>query len=155
MTIRSPSPICAATVKRRLIVLIGGPLGTGRRRPYPIGVRYLVNNTTGNTVKTVAVNDDSFLHEVLASSVPILVDFWAPWCGPCLKLAPILDQIAIEKAADLTVAKLDVDTNPATPRRYRVVSIPTLILFRDGEPLKRIAGTHGKAAIVRALTAAL
>src|SRR6478672_4402961 len=103
------------------------------------------------TSATVAVTDDSFTDDVLASATPVLVDFWATWCGPCKMIAPVLEELATEKADELTVAKLDVDENPSTARDFQVVSIPTLILFKNGEPVKRIVGTKGKAALPREL----
>jgi thioredoxin 1 len=99
----------------------------------------------------VAVTDDSFNDDVLSSSTPVLVDFWATWCGPCKMVAPVLEEIAAEKAGQLRVAKLDVDANPGTARDFQVVSIPTLILFKDGAPVKRIVGAKGKAALLREL----
>ena len=98
---------------------------------------------------TLTVSDDSFAEDVLASNTPVLVDFWATWCGPCRMVAPVLEEIASEKAGALTVAKLDVDANPSTARDFQVVSIPTLILFKDGRPVKRIVGAKGKAALLR------
>jgi thioredoxin 1 len=106
---------------------------------------------TNDTSATVAVTDDSFSDDVLASATPVLVDFWATWCGPCKMIAPVLEELATEKAGELTVAKLDVDANPGTARDFQVVSIPTLILFKNGEPVKRIVGTKGKAALLREL----
>ena len=100
---------------------------------------------------TVTVTDDSFSNDVLTSSTPVLVDFWATWCGPCKMVAPVLEEIASEKAGALTVAKLDVDANPTTARDFQVASIPTMILFKDGEPVKRIVGAKGKAALLREL----
>jgi thioredoxin 1 len=100
---------------------------------------------------TVTVTDDSFADAVLSSTTPVLVDFWATWCGPCRMVAPVLEEIAAEKAGSLTVAKVDVDANPGTARDYQVVSIPTLILFKDGQPVKRIVGAKGKAALLREL----
>jgi thioredoxin 1 len=97
----------------------------------------------------LTVSDDSFAEDVLASNTPVLVDFWATWCGPCRMVAPVLEEIANEKAGALTVAKLDVDANPSTARDFQVVSIPTLILFKDGQPVKRIVGAKGKAALLR------
>lgn len=104
---------------------------------------------------TVAVTDASFPDDVLTSDKPVLVDFWATWCGPCKMVAPVLEEIASEKADQLTVAKLDVDANPATARDFQVVSIPTMILFKGGRPVKRIVGAKGKAALLRELADAL
>lgn len=101
---------------------------------------------------TVTVTDASFAVEVLASKEPVLVDFWATWCGPCRMVAPVLEEIASEQAGQLRVAKLDVDANPETARDFQVVSIPTMILFQDGEPVKRIVGAKGKAALLRELS---
>ena len=82
----------------------------------------------------------------------VVVDFWATWCGPCKMVAPVLEEIAVERAGQLTVAKLDVDNNPETARDFQVVSIPTMILFKDGQPVKRIVGAKGKAALLRELS---
>ena len=110
---------------------------------------------TENAGGTVEVSDASFSAEVLSSNKPVLVDFWATWCGPCKMVAPVLEEIATERAEQLTVAKLDVDANPETARDFQVVSIPTMILFKDGQPVKRIVGAKGKAALLRELSDAV
>jgi thioredoxin 1 len=100
---------------------------------------------------TVDVTDDSFSADVLNSGKTVLVDFWASWCGPCKMVAPVLDEIAGEHAEKLTVAKLDIDANPGTARDYQVMSIPTMIVFQDGKPVKQIVGAKPKAALLNDL----
>jgi thioredoxin 1 len=104
---------------------------------------------------TIEVSDASFSTDVLSSNKPVLVDFWATWCGPCKMVAPVLEEIASERGDHLTIAKLDVDANPETARDFQVVSIPTMILFKDGQPVKRIVGAKGKAALLRELSDAV
>ncbi|OMC21999.1 thioredoxin [Mycobacterium colombiense] len=104
---------------------------------------------------TIEVSDASFSTDVLSSNKPVLVDFWATWCGPCKMVAPVLEEIANERGEHLTVAKLDVDANPETAQNFQVVSIPTLILFKDGQPVKRIVGAKGKASLLRELSDAV
>jgi thioredoxin 1 len=98
------------------------------------------------TIQTLT--DSTFDEEVAASSEPVLVDFWAEWCGPCKMIAPVLEEIAGEHSDKITVAKLDVDANPTVARDYQVLSIPTLILFKGGEPVKQIVGAKPKAALL-------
>jgi len=101
---------------------------------------------------TITVTDASFADDVLTSEKPVLVDFWATWCGPCRMVAPVLEEIAKEHGDKLTIAKLDIDANPGTQRDYQVMSIPTLILFKGGKPAKQIVGAKGKAALLRELS---
>jgi thioredoxin 1 len=96
----------------------------------------------------ITVNDDSFDEEVSGSETPVLVDFWAEWCGPCKMVSPVLEEIANDKAGELKVAKLNVDDNPRTAQRFQVMSIPTLLLFKGGEPASRIVGARSKNQIL-------
>ncbi|HKG16697.1 MAG TPA: thioredoxin [Solirubrobacteraceae bacterium] len=90
------------------------------------------------------VTDASFQAEVLESDVPVLVDFWAPWCGPCRIVAPVLEQMADERGGDLKIVKLNVDDNQQTAAAFEVLSIPTLILFRGGQAAKKVIGAYPK-----------
>jgi thioredoxin 1 len=99
---------------------------------------------------TVTVSDATFA-DAIAGSKPVLVDFWAEWCGPCRLVAPILEEIAGEYASKITIAKLNVDENPQTAADFDVMSIPTLVLFKDGVEKKRLVGARPKAVLVRDL----
>lgn len=101
---------------------------------------------------TVNVTDADFEEKVLNSSTPVLVDFWAEWCGPCHMVAPVLEEIASEKQGKLTVAKLDVDNNPAVSQRYGILSIPSMLLFVDGVEKRRVVGARGKSQILSELS---
>lgn len=101
---------------------------------------------------TVKVTEASFADDVLTSEKPVLVDFWATWCGPCKMVAPVLEEIAAENKEKLTIAKLDIDENPGIARDYQVMSIPTLILFQGGKPVKQIVGAKPKAALLADLS---
>jgi thioredoxin 1 len=100
---------------------------------------------------TVDVTDATFDSDVLKSGKTVVVDFWATWCGPCKMVAPVLDEIAGEYKEKLTVAKLDVDANQVTAQKYQVMSIPTMIVFKDGEQVKQIVGARPKAALLKDL----
>ena len=97
------------------------------------------------------LSDETFADTVGADGEPVLVDFWAEWCGPCKMIAPILDEIATEKEGDAVIAKLNVDENPSIAQRFGVMSIPTMLVFRDGEVDKRVVGAKGKAQLVEEL----
>ena len=99
------------------------------------------------------VTDDSFSTDVLASDKPVVVDFWAEWCGPCRQVSPILEEIATEHADKLSVVKLNVDENPQTAAQYGITSIPTMNVYQGGEVVKTIVGAKPKAMLLRDLEA--
>jgi thioredoxin 1 len=99
-------------------------------------------------MSTVAVTDASFDTDVLKASQPVLVDFWAEWCGPCKQIAPALEQIATELAGKVTVAKLDIEASPTTPSKYGVRGIPTMMLFKDGQMTSMKVGAMPKQKIL-------
>ncbi|PZS07215.1 MAG: thioredoxin [Solirubrobacterales bacterium] len=101
------------------------------------------------------VTDNNFQAEVVESELPVLVDFWAPWCGPCRMVAPIVEEIAKERVDELKVVKLNIDENQETAMTFNVMSIPTLILFRDGQPAKTVVGAHPKKKLEAELEPAL
>ncbi len=97
------------------------------------------------------VADDTFELEVLKSSTPVLIDFWAPWCAPCRAIAPIVEELSLTYAGKLKVVKMNVDDNPKTPSRYNVRGIPNLIVFQDGEVKEQITGLVPKAQLVKVI----
>ncbi len=99
----------------------------------------------------IQLTDATFDEEVKGADVPVLVDFWAEWCGPCKMIAPILDEIAGEQGGKLRIGKLNVDDNPGIAQRFEVMAIPTLILFKDGEVQKRLVGAKGKGQLLQEL----
>ena len=105
--------------------------------------------------KIETLTDATFDENVKGSDVPVLVDFWAEWCGPCKMITPVLEEIAEEQAGKVRIAKLNIDDNLDVTRRFDMMSIPTLILFKDGEPAARLIGAKPKAALLEEISAYL
>lgn len=103
----------------------------------------------------IDVNDGQFDQVVLKSAAPVLVDFWATWCRPCAMIAPILDELAEEYSGRITFTRMDVDQNQKTAAQYQIMSIPTLLVFKDGKPINHIVGLRPKEELKRNLDAAL
>lgn len=99
----------------------------------------------------ITVTDATFDELVLKSETPVLVDFWADWCGPCKMIAPVLDAIAAEQDGKITIAKMDYDQNPKTPNQFGVLGLPTLLLFKDGAVAEQIVGAKPKRALLKIL----
>lgn len=100
----------------------------------------------------LTLSDATFDESVGGSDTAVVVDFWAEWCGPCKMIAPALEEIASEQSGRITIAKLNVDDNPETARRFDVMSIPTLLVFQNGEPVKRLVGAKGKGQLLQDLS---
>ena len=99
----------------------------------------------------LTLTDGAFDETINGSDTPVLVDFWAEWCGPCKMIAPVLEEIAREQSGKITIGKLNVDDNPDTARRFDVMSIPTLLVFKDGQQVKRLVGAKGKGQLLQDL----
>jgi thioredoxin 1 len=104
---------------------------------------------------TKAVTDATFLRDVLQADKPVLVDFWAEWCAPCRKVEPLLNELAVEMADKVEIVKLNIDENPQTAMAYRVMSVPTLTIFKGGQPVQSVAGARPKGDLVRLIESAL
>lgn len=99
-------------------------------------------------------SDDTFQQDVLSSGQPVLVDFWAPWCGPCRMIAPLVEELAAENQGSFKVGKINIDDNPMAAQNFGVNSIPTLMIFKDGEVVERFVGVQPKARLQQAIDAA-
>ena len=108
-----------------------------------------------NIAEPIAVSENDFDKEVLESGTPVLVDFWADWCGPCKMIAPSIDELASELDGQIKFAKVDVDENPGIAMKYGIRGIPTLLVFKDGAPVDQMVGAQPKSAIKKRLEAAL
>ena len=102
-------------------------------------------------MKTQALTTETFDNTVNAGTQPVLVDFWAEWCGPCRMIAPVLDELATEQAGKATVAKVNIDEAPELAQRFNITSIPTLMVFRNGQPVRTLRGVQSKSALTAAL----
>lgn len=105
--------------------------------------------------KVMHISDSEFDSKVLQGDLPCLIDFWAPWCGPCKAIGPMIDELAEEYDGKLRIAKMNVDDNPATPGKYGIRAIPTLILFKDGEKVDQITGAVGKTQLTELISKAV
>jgi thioredoxin 1 len=146
---RNGQPTAWAPARRARVLWIYPPLNGHRPG---IMVHEPEEFEGGSNVSDVQqVSDSSFEADVLQSDLPVLIDFWAPWCGPCKQIAPVVDELAKEYAGRLKIVKMNVDDNPQTPSKYGVRGIPNLILFKGGQVRDQIIGAVPKAQLVKAI----
>ena len=108
-----------------------------------------------NVMAEIILTDATFDREVLKASMPVLIDFWAPWCGPCKIVSPVIEGLAKEYGGKVKVGKVNVDENPTTASTYGVMSIPTIFIFKDGQPVKTLVGAQGKESYKKAIDGVL
>ena len=132
-----------------IIIGDGDSLSPENKTRFSDIIHHIADQETNDQTKAVAtqVNDSNFDAVVLQSQLPVLVDFWAPWCGPCRAIGPIIDELANEYEGKLSVVKLNVDESPSTPGKYGIRAIPTLILFKNGEVVEQVTGAVSKSSI--------
>jgi thioredoxin len=151
-------PINSQTFREHVAYLLGrGPRPAGRPTPPPRPEPASAPPQAARepAVKPITVSDESFQRDVLSSELPVLVDLWAPWCGPCRMIAPVVEKLAREYAGRLKVAKLNVDENPRTAGMYQVQGIPTLLIFRNGQVIDRVVGAAPEPMLRQHVEAAL
>lgn len=143
------APVQSSMVQEHVRYLLGqGPM------PKQAETRTRTTDSTASAA-TIKTTDATFSADVLQSSVPVVVDFWAPWCGPCHMVAPALEQLAQQYAGQVKIAKLNVDENPRMARQYQAMSIPLLLLFKNGQVVGRLVGAHPKSKIEQMIRQAL